>query len=682
MLGLALGVTKMIGGAAKAKAGKGARVAKNMMGRGGKDKKSGSALVARPSSSIVPRPAESTAIVKAPKAKRTYVRLGMEGHLVNIRESVNGIDDYLKGTIAAQKKEIDDKKKKSSENRKAKQEQKLEKPKKNQKFNMKGMKMPKTGFLDGVFNFISNVLMGMLVLKLMEFGGAIEKSGVLQFIGKAADFVLKFGGKLLDGLMTFIDKSYQLYDSLGDNVAKVFGEDGRKAFDDFSSGLNKVLNATIAIALVAAKLSGGMSKIPVNKSLKKVPGKNLKQKKKFLREYISKNSRKAAERRFGKAAVQQLGGKFARSGATNLARQTLVNRLGKRGAAQLLKNTKNFISPVVKRIPLIGGLIDFALNFFVFKEPIGRAAFAAIGSTIFGALGATAGSVIPFAGNIAGGILGGLAGDIAGKWLYDTFFDNKVLKKDDKPDAKPVSNSTVTSGTSDESSGSPASRDFSGVESNIQGSKKEKWKAVSSLARQAGAKYPQLVAAQFALESAWGTALAARNNYFGIKAIGSESATVSNTREVINGQSVYVDARFKNFKTPFDAINHLVNQWYKDYKGYKGVNNASDKYTAAMMLKSEGYATDPIYANSLTRLMNEYNVAKFEGGGYVGGKYDMNQIKSYASYEAGNSDPIVIPLPLPQQSQAPQMYEDNQQMATVISGGERSNPFEFLDFQG
>ena len=72
----------------------------------------------------------------------------------------------------------------------------------------------------------------------------------------------------------------------------------------------------------------------------------------------------------------------------------------------------------------------------------------------------------------------------------------------------------------------------------------------------------------------------------------------------------------------------------------------------------------------------------YEGGGYVGGKYDMNQIKSYASYEAGNSDPIVIPLPLPQQSHAPQMYEDNQQMATVISGGERSNPFEFLDFQG
>ena len=28
--------------------------------------------------------------------------------------------------------------------------------------------------------------------------------------------------------MTLIDKAYQLYDGLGDKVAEVFGEDGRK----------------------------------------------------------------------------------------------------------------------------------------------------------------------------------------------------------------------------------------------------------------------------------------------------------------------------------------------------------------------------------------------------------------------------------------------------------------------
>ena len=141
---------------------------------------------------------------------------------------------------------------------------------------------------------------------------------------------------------------------------------------------------------------------------------------------------------------------------------------------------------------------------------------------------------------------------------------------------------------------------------SLTGDNQAKWKAVYAMAEKAGAKYPELVAAQFALESAWGTALAAKNNFFGIKATSGEDATVSNTREVVNGQDVYVDARFKNFDTPQDCIDHLVTQWYKDYKGYSGVNNASDAQAAADQLKREGYATDPQYAASLKRIMSEY----------------------------------------------------------------------------
>ena len=126
------------------------------------------------------------------------------------------------------------------------------------------------------------------------------------------------------------------------------------------------------------------------------------------------------------------------------------------------------------------------------------------------------------------------------------------------------------------------------------------------MAQKAGAKYPNLVAAQFALESAWGTALSGKNNFFGIKATKSESATVHNTREVVNGQDVYVNARFKDFDTPQDAVNHLVSQWYKDYKGHKGVNNADSAFAAADQLRAEGYATDPQYAKSLKRLLTQY----------------------------------------------------------------------------
>ena len=99
-----------------------------------------------------------------------------------------------------------------------------------------------------------------------------------------------------------------------------------------------------------------------------------------------------------------------------------------------------------------------------------------------------------------------------------------------------------------------------------------------------------------------------------------------------------------------------------------------------MMLKSEGYATDPVYANSLTRLMNEYNVAKFEGGGYVGGKYNMKSLERRASYEGGEQM-IDIPIPMPQQASAPPEPE-------MIPSGSGSfsaqfkDDFEFLEFQG
>lgn len=153
----------------------------------------------------------------------------------------------------------------------------------------------------------------------------------------------------------------------------------------------------------------------------------------------------------------------------------------------------------------------------------------------------------------------------------------------------------------------------------ITGTKEEKWQKILKLAKGAGAKYPELVAAQFALESAWGTALSAKNNYFGMKATASQDGVVTPTTEFFNGQPVKGSAKFRNFGSPKDAVENLVTLWYKDYKGFKGVNNARSPGEAAKMLMSEGYATDPAYAASLMQLMHEYKVSKITGakGGVI-----------------------------------------------------------------
>lgn len=150
-------------------------------------------------------------------------------------------------------------------------------------------------------------------------------------------------------------------------------------------------------------------------------------------------------------------------------------------------------------------------------------------------------------------------------------------------------------------------KDFSGsIPQALSGSNEQKWKAFYAMGAKAGAKYPSLIAAQFALESGWGKSLSAKNNFFGIKATGNESGTISSTQEVYGGMTVNTAAKFKNFATPQDAVNHLVAQWYKDYKGYKGVNRAPNVFAAADQLKKEGYATDPSYPQKLKKLVQSY----------------------------------------------------------------------------
>ena len=132
------------------------------------------------------------------------------------------------------------------------------------------------------------------------------------------------------------------------------------------------------------------------------------------------------------------------------------------------------------------------------------------------------------------------------------------------------------------------------------------FKSIVDMARTSGAKYPELVGAQWALESGHGKTPSGKNNYFGIKATDSEAGTSKATWEVENGQEVNTTARFKDFDTPQGSVDDLVGKWHKNYGNYTGVNSAGDARSAADMLVSENYATDPNYAAKLKKIMSDY----------------------------------------------------------------------------
>ena len=127
------------------------------------------------------------------------------------------------------------------------------------------------------------------------------------------------------------------------------------------------------------------------------------------------------------------------------------------------------------------------------------------------------------------------------------------------------------------------------------------WTGVVDCARRAGARYPELVGAQWAIESGWGKHTSGVNNYFGLKGPG----TSVKTQEVINGKTITITAEFLDFRDLDQCVTYLVDRWHRDWKEHKGVNNAPNRDDAARELVKQGYCTDPKYVEKLIHLMNQ-----------------------------------------------------------------------------
>lgn len=127
------------------------------------------------------------------------------------------------------------------------------------------------------------------------------------------------------------------------------------------------------------------------------------------------------------------------------------------------------------------------------------------------------------------------------------------------------------------------------------------WDGILAAANKAGAAFPELVAAQWALESAWGKKLSGQHNYFGLKGGG----TSTETREFVNGDWITITDDFLNFPDVSTCVQYLVDRWYKNFKSYTGINFQPTRNAAAKALVQQGYATDPSYSEKLIALMDE-----------------------------------------------------------------------------
>ena len=135
------------------------------------------------------------------------------------------------------------------------------------------------------------------------------------------------------------------------------------------------------------------------------------------------------------------------------------------------------------------------------------------------------------------------------------------------------------------------------------------FKVIYNLAQKTGIKFPEVVAAQFGVESVYGSKVTGTNNYFGIKAdpqdIATGNFTEADTFEEIDGKMVKVRAKFKNFNSIEESLQHYKKFWNDDIKDRKGIVNVNTAEEAIIRLKENCYATDSDYVKLVTDVLND-----------------------------------------------------------------------------
>ena len=346
--------------------------------------------------------------------------------IITITNKLNEIQEVR---IRTERIQINQLKAEPAAEEKIKTEKLLEtKPEKKEKKKEDGLKVPKPSkpsLVDRIFQFLAltglNWLIGKLSDKTSGIGGIFDfiqnvlenivewfpkfLTAAFGFFEVVGPWIQKIGQFVFNAFVGAIDLAYQTYDGLRSLTGTIFGDKGVERFDEFSGVLSNVIAGAITLGTAMIMFSDDLKGFGGKGSVKGSAGKTSSS---ATRRYISRYGRKAAEKRFGKEAIKQLGGKYARSGATNLARKGITSALGRSGTKLALK----FLRPILKRIPIIGGLVDFVVS-LAMGESLGRAAAKSIGAT----LGASLGTLIPIPG--VGTIAGGILGDLVGGKIYD-----------------------------------------------------------------------------------------------------------------------------------------------------------------------------------------------------------------------------------------------------------------------
>ena len=208
---------------------------------------------------IPPSPAiDANTISKATPSIGTET---LEGTAYRIKTSLVDVDTLLKGSIALDKIRETERRRGLEKKKDEDKEKKLESAaKKNgSKFGLGKLVPTKAKSIFGnIINFFVTLLLGKILMGLLDNVGLFKNLAL--GLAAVANFVLDWGGKLLNAFVSLIGLGYGIYDGLRGTVGNLFGESGMKMFDKFSGVFTLLLNTALIAAMTAGRsgmLGGG-----------------------------------------------------------------------------------------------------------------------------------------------------------------------------------------------------------------------------------------------------------------------------------------------------------------------------------------------------------------------------------------------------------------------------------------
>ena len=128
--------------------------------------------------------------------------------------------------------------------------------------------------------------------------------------------------------------------------------------------------------------------------------------------------------------------------------------------------------------------------------------------------------------------------------------------------------------------------------------------------------YASVMVAQAALESGWGnSALSTQgHNLFGVKWNGTGNYVTMPTQEYYGGQWHTINAKFQSYNSYYDSLTGYAQLIKNNFPNSTRANAATPQIAAANLKYGVygSYATDPNYANSLDRMISDYELTRYD----------------------------------------------------------------------